>query len=146
MKRNPIETVDTPAGARPARLNPVEVEVIHLFVQLSRALGHPCKIYNMLSVAAPVIYIGPKPSHVTEVLDVIGKEHPQIRVEHGEAERLAIEIRRLAATTAGCRPQLPQATLAGFSKSALLPKMIEAIEGTDVGKTTASSSTKRGFN
>ena len=32
VKRNPIVTVETPEGARPARLNPVEVDVIHLFV------------------------------------------------------------------------------------------------------------------
>jgi len=42
VKRNLIETVETPNGARAAHLNPVEVEIIHLFVQLSRALGHPC--------------------------------------------------------------------------------------------------------
>jgi len=35
VKRNPIETVETPDGARAVRLNPVEVEIIHLFVQLS---------------------------------------------------------------------------------------------------------------
>jgi hypothetical protein len=37
MKRNSIE--DRPASGAP--LNPVEAEVIHLFVQLSRALGQP---------------------------------------------------------------------------------------------------------
>ena len=37
VKRNSIETVETADGARAARLNPVEVEIIHLFVQLSRA-------------------------------------------------------------------------------------------------------------
>jgi DNA-binding transcriptional regulator GbsR (MarR family) len=57
VKRNPIETVDTPEGARPARLNPVEVEIIHLFVQLSRALGQPpsvAEIYGLL-------FVSPKP-------------------------------------------------------------------------------------
>jgi DNA-binding transcriptional regulator GbsR (MarR family) len=57
VKRNPIETVETPDGARAARLNPVEVEIIHLFVQLSRALGQPpsmAEIYGLL-------FISPKP-------------------------------------------------------------------------------------
>jgi DNA-binding transcriptional regulator GbsR (MarR family) len=57
MKRNPIETMDTPEGARPSRLNPVEVEIIHLFVQLSRALGQPpsvAEIYGLL-------FVSPKP-------------------------------------------------------------------------------------
>jgi HTH-type transcriptional regulator, glycine betaine synthesis regulator len=50
VKRNSIE--DRPAGAAP--LNPVEVEVIHLFVQLSRALGQPpsvAEIYGLLFVS-----------------------------------------------------------------------------------------------
>ncbi|HEX5400492.1 MAG TPA: transcriptional regulator [Verrucomicrobiae bacterium] len=57
VKRNPIETVETPAGGKPARLNSVEVDVIHLFVQLSRALGQPpsvAEIYGLL-------FISPRP-------------------------------------------------------------------------------------
>ena len=57
VKRNSIETVETADGARAARLNPVEVEIIHLFVQLSRALGQPpsvAEIYGLL-------FISPKP-------------------------------------------------------------------------------------
>jgi len=37
-------------------LNALETEVIDLFVQLSRLVGHPCKIYNILAVGAPVLY------------------------------------------------------------------------------------------
>lgn len=50
VKRNSLE--NRPAGAAP--LNPVEVEVIHLFVQLSRALGQPpsvAEIYGLLFVS-----------------------------------------------------------------------------------------------
>ena len=52
---------DKPPGTRDrglapaARLNPLETEIIDFFVQLSRLLGHPCKIYNILSVASPVL-------------------------------------------------------------------------------------------
>ena len=34
-------------------------------------LVHPCKIYNILSVGAPVLYIGTRPSHVTEILHAV---------------------------------------------------------------------------
>ena len=54
VKRNAIETVETPDGERAARLNPVEVEIIHLFVQLSRALGQPpsvAEIYGLLFIS-----------------------------------------------------------------------------------------------
>ena len=132
MKRNPIETVETPGGTRAARLNPVEVEVIHLFVQLSRALGHPCKIYNVLAVSAPVIYIGPKPSHVTEILDSLGDGHPRILVGHGEADIFAEKIQTLRQKVSGSRQPLPAEATAASSKGILLPKLIAAIEGTSL--------------
>lgn len=65
MKRNPIETVETPEGAKAAHLNPVEVEIIHLFVQLSRALGQPpsvAEIYGLL-------FISPKPMPQDEFIE-----------------------------------------------------------------------------
>jgi DNA-binding transcriptional regulator GbsR (MarR family) len=52
-----METVDTPEGAKPTHLSPVEVDIIHLFVQLSRALGQPpsvAEIYGLL-------FISPRP-------------------------------------------------------------------------------------
>jgi HTH-type transcriptional regulator, glycine betaine synthesis regulator len=55
VKRNPIETAETPDGPRPAHLSQVEVDVIHLFVQLSRALGQPpsvAEIYGLLFVSS----------------------------------------------------------------------------------------------
>lgn len=51
-------------------------------------LVHPCKIYNILGVSSPVLYIGPVPSHVTEIAD----EAPDslfFMARHGEPERVA---------------------------------------------------------
>jgi hypothetical protein len=55
-------------------------------------LVHPCKIYNILGVAAPVLYIGPRPSHVTEILDATGPESPHVQVAHGDTERVVQQI------------------------------------------------------
>jgi hypothetical protein len=99
----------------------VEVEVIHLFVQFSRALNHSCKIYNILAVGAPVIYIGQQPSHVSEILDCLGDGHPWAAVAHGEVEMLVRHIRELQAqTTGGSRPD-PDQVAATFAKGILLP-------------------------
>jgi HTH-type transcriptional regulator, glycine betaine synthesis regulator len=57
VKRNPIATVETPNGARAARLNPVEVDIIHLFVQLSRALGQPPSVAEVYGL----LFITPRP-------------------------------------------------------------------------------------
>ena len=89
-------------------------------------LVHPCKIYNMLAVGAPVIYIGPQPSHVTEILDGPGAGHPWCSVRHGEGEVLAERIRQLR-----LRPterQCPATITAMFAKDVLLPRMIAGLE------------------
>jgi len=116
-------------GAWTAPLNPVEVETIHLFVQFSRALGHPCKIYNILAVGAPVIYIGPRPSHITEILDRLGAEYPSARVAHGEADILANQIQVLRRSGVATKRQLPMETLSAFSQAWLLPRMAALIGG-----------------
>lgn len=89
-------------------------------------LVHPCKIYNILAVSAPVVYIGPRPGHVTEILDGLDG-HPQACVQHGEAQALAGHIRHLAAA-AGNRQALPPKATVAFSKAALLPRFIAALE------------------
>ena len=90
-------------------------------------LVHPCKIYNMLAVGAPVVYIGPQPSHVTEILAAPGVEHPWISVRHGEGEVLAERLQQLRqrATERRC----PTTVTAMFAKDVLLPRMIAGLEG-----------------
>jgi glycosyltransferase involved in cell wall biosynthesis len=42
---------------------------------------HPCKIYGAMSIARPILYFGPEPSHVTDIMEAypIGR-----RVAHGD--------------------------------------------------------------
>ena len=54
---------------------------------------HPNKIYGALFLGRTVLYIGPEPSHVSEIL----KHSPgNISVRHGEADRLKEELIKLA--------------------------------------------------
>jgi glycosyltransferase involved in cell wall biosynthesis len=102
----------------------------HVIIMGNAMLGivHPCKIYNALAVNVPVIYIGPRPSHVTEILDKLGDEHLAIRVAHGEAETLADQIQNLQQKTAGVRRPLSKEVSAAFSKGVLLPELIGLLE------------------
>jgi colanic acid biosynthesis glycosyl transferase WcaI len=44
---------------------------------------HPCKIYGAMAVARPILYLGPRPSHVSDILD----EHPVgWHVSHGDVD------------------------------------------------------------
>ncbi len=103
---------------------------IHVIIMGDAMLGivHPCKIYNILSVSAPVIYIGPKPSHVTEILSRLGNEYPSMCVEHGKADLLANQIQNLRKKTASGRRSPPTEAAPAFSKTVLLPELIGVLE------------------
>jgi hypothetical protein len=90
-------------------------------------LVHPCKIYNILMVGAPVIYIGPEPSHVTEVLAPLKPRYPWVDCRHGSVAKLVREMRQLQQT---CPPRHGHAmtTHASFSQAALLPRLVALIE------------------
>jgi glycosyltransferase involved in cell wall biosynthesis len=111
----------------------------HMVVLGEHMLGlvHPCKIYNVLAVGAPVIYIGPTPSHVTEILDAAGDTYLKASVHHGDAELLVREILELRQGTKASRKALTAEMTAGFSKDMMLPKMIAAIESTMPGSPVA---------
>ena len=103
----------------------------HVVVMGNAMLGlvHPCKIYNMLAVGAPVIYIGPQPSHVTEILDRPGAAHPWCSVRHGEGKLLAEQIQQLR-LRAEAR-QCPTVITTEFAKDVLMPRMISGLEKLD---------------
>jgi colanic acid biosynthesis glycosyl transferase WcaI len=50
---------------------------------------HPNKIYGAMYIGKPILYIGPKESHV---IDILGKLDGNISVSHGESELLAQQI------------------------------------------------------
>lgn len=102
----------------------------HLVVLGKAMLGtvHPCKIYNILAVGAPVLYIGPQPSHVSEILNRLVDGHSWAAVAHGEVEMLVRQIQELQVWKTGGAPQIPVQVTATFSKGALLPQLIAALE------------------
>ncbi len=102
----------------------------HLVVMGNAMLGlvHPCKIYNILTVGAPVIYLGPEPSHVTEIIDGLVPRHPWVGVRHGAVRELAEQILELRRNTAGCDHHPPAGVETHFSQATLLPRLVAVIE------------------
>jgi hypothetical protein len=102
----------------------------HVVVMGDAMLGlvHPSKIYNMLAVGAPVVYIGPHPSHVTEILNHPQAGHPWCSVRQGEGEVLAERLRQWAAGPPDRR--FSATLLARHARAALLPRMIAGLEET----------------
>jgi putative colanic acid biosynthesis glycosyltransferase WcaI len=94
---------------------------LHVVVMGEKFVGivHPCKVYNIMSVGASTLYIGPTPSHVT---DIASQRHGKFYLtSHGDVKGVTAAI--LEATEYNQRqPAMP------FSKESLLPQLIAVIE------------------
>ena len=53
---------------------------------------HPCKIYGAMAVARPILFLGPKPSHISDLLD---KHDIGLQIPHGDTPATLAAIRRL---------------------------------------------------
>jgi hypothetical protein len=98
---------------------------LHVVVMGDQYVGivHPCKIYNVLAVKKPFLYIGPHESHVT---DIIGQSDAYVS-SHGDVEGVVENILRAMKNSAlDLARGAPVEEL--FSKDRLIPQMISAIE------------------
>jgi colanic acid biosynthesis glycosyl transferase WcaI len=91
---------------------------------------HPCKIYNILSVGAPVLYIGPRLSHVSDLLDSLNDDYLRATAAHGEVDRVVNEIQRLRQSIGDHRRDNPLALNSGHSKRTALPGFTSIVEST----------------
>jgi glycosyltransferase involved in cell wall biosynthesis len=103
---------------------------LHVVVMGNAFVGlvHPCKIYNILSVSAPVLYIGPRPSHLSELLDGIDHGYPCAAVAHGEVDLVVRQIESVRRQSSLSSRQAPVRARMLFSKEVLLPKIIAELE------------------
>lgn len=88
---------------------------------------HPCKIYNILAIGAPVLYIGPTPSHITDLLPESAANRWFFSAQHGDVSGTAnriLDSQRLAIR----RSRDEIRTAARFSQQNIVPQLIAAIE------------------
>jgi colanic acid biosynthesis glycosyl transferase WcaI len=113
---------------------------LHVVVMGNVLLGlvHPCKIYNILSVAAPVLYIGPRPSHLSEILDGLPPDYPCAAAAQGEVHRVVEEIAQIRRQQGSGGRQAPAGLRATFSKEVLLPRLIGELEAGPAKQITKS--------
>lgn len=69
-----------PVEDLPASLSAADVHVVSLGDRMV-GIVHPCKIYGAMNVGRPILFFGPRPSHVSDILD----EYPiGQQVAHGD--------------------------------------------------------------
>ncbi len=89
---------------------------------------HPCKVYNILTIGRPFLYIGPQESHITDVASQSTNGLGFYSARHGEVDKVVNHIIEAARQKAG-QPNGSSDVAVKFAKSNLLPRMIELLEG-----------------
>ena len=89
---------------------------------------HPCKIYNILTVGAPVLYVGPEPSHLADILASMSGSPHTARVAHGKPDDAVAHIKRIAALGTRGEKELFARTAAKFSVHTLRPQQVKLLE------------------
>jgi glycosyltransferase involved in cell wall biosynthesis len=108
---------------------------LHVVAMGNEFIGivHPSKIYNIMAVGAPILYIGPSPSHVTD----IARETPGtfFLAGHGDVAAAVNGIVRASEPRTRADTDQVSAAIADFAKQELLPKFVALLESSDLSTT-----------
>ena len=114
-----------PRGSLAASLSAGDLQVVvmgNAFV----GIVSPSKVYNILAVGAPMLYIGPAQSHVTELFGTLGRGRRLYSAEHSDVDAVVQQI--LKARERGFSPPIT-AYSTPVSRDSLLPRMVAAVTG-----------------
>lgn len=74
-------------------LSAADVHVVSLGEGMAGII-HPCKVYGAMAAARPILYLGPRPSHITDLLD---KHRLGWQVAHGDADAAVAALEAMRA-------------------------------------------------
>ena len=85
---------------------------------------HPSKIYNVLQVRAPFLYVGPPESHITDIVEHLGDRANVYLAKHGEVDRVVEHV----VTAANKSTEDSRARAVQFKPSDSLLEMLNLVE------------------
>jgi hypothetical protein len=89
---------------------------------------HPCKLYNILTIGSPFLYIGPKESHIAEIAAQTSRRLRAYAATNGDVEKVVASIlKETQRPPNGERGGVPEIA-ASFSREVLLPRMVKLLE------------------
>jgi colanic acid biosynthesis glycosyl transferase WcaI len=109
-------------------LSAADVHVVSLGNEMVGII-HPCKVYGAMAVARPILYFGPRPSHISDLLDThqIGRN-----VRHGDVEGAIEAIRSLQQSSPQQRSEMgmtaQRVLSSSLSQSILCCRMCDGLE------------------
>jgi hypothetical protein len=89
---------------------------------------HPCKIYNILSIGSPFLYIGPEKSHIEDIIKRLGDGGGAYSARHGDVKSVVERILEAQRKSLIGKQKILPELAKWYSGANLLPKMIEALE------------------
>jgi colanic acid biosynthesis glycosyl transferase WcaI len=103
---------------------------LHLVVMGNPFIGivHPCKIYNILSIGSPFLYIGPEQSHIEDLAKHAKNSDSIYSVRHGDVHSVVNSILKAQAEAQSGERGAFRMLAMEYSKENLIPKMIEALD------------------
>ena len=106
---------------------------LHLIVMGNPFVGlvHPCKIYNILRIGSPLLYIGPEPSHVSEILHALDGRLSCGRAGHGDVDRVVEYMLTLKNDPVHQNRERCVQFAEQFSREVLLPQLVATLEGVE---------------
>lgn len=102
---------------------------LHVVVMGDPFVGiiHPCKVYNIVTLGTPFLYIGPPQSHIEDLIADGRLQHASYRVRHGDLQAAIAGILSAAADPKHEDPALLR-TSARFSQRLLASQMADLLE------------------
>jgi colanic acid biosynthesis glycosyl transferase WcaI len=110
-----------------ATLSSADLQIVIMGIPFV-GIVHPCKIYNILSIGSPFLYIGPEESHIEDMITHLGADDNAYSARHGDAKSVVDRILEAKRKTGSGRCGASQELSQQYSSSNLLPKMLDALE------------------
>ena len=103
---------------------------LHVIVMGNQFVGivHPSKLYNILTVGSPFLYIGPGETHISEIAAQTNGDSISYTATHGDVEAVIKHILEAARHKRTGTERPVSQIVNKFSKQTLLPQMIKILE------------------
>ena len=109
-------------------LSAADVHVVSLGNEMVGII-HPCKVYGAMAVARPILYFGPKPSHISDLVDT---HHIGLHAAHGDVDGAMKAIHSLKTATPQQREAMgitaQRVLSSSLSQSILCGRMCDGLE------------------
>lgn len=103
---------------------------LHVIVMGNEFVGivHPCKLYNILAIGSPFMYIGPPESHISEIAKLSEQDLRIYSANTGDVRKVVTSIEREAGCGQNSIERTAPPIAATFARRALLPRLVKVLE------------------